>query len=216
MGGGSEKVRVVLMVCKICDDGELKATVLNGLTEGLSFADLSKGTGIAINTLRKHAQQCIPRQLAKAQSARDLKEGDNLIKRMDYLWDKAVAQIEGAERDTKMDRAAVRKQLEKLPKDQQDMIMGLANTIAADRRDVLAGVNSARQVVELIGKLRGDIKQDQITYVYASPSFQSMLQAILGALQHHREVHDLVKDALAEWSDAQTIEHDPNGQIHLG
>lgn len=93
--------------------------------------------------------------------------------------------------------------------------MSLASNIVANRRDVLAGVNAARQLIELLGKLRGDIKQDQVTFLFASPSFQSLIEVIIGAVEHDLPTQLRLKDAIAEWTDAQAIKHDPNGMLTI-
>lgn len=199
----------------VCNNDKMREGVLNALLDDQPQNRICKTHNIDAKTLRKHIQQCIPRQLAKSQSAKDLQEGDDLTNKIDYLWNKATAQIEEAERDKELDRHQIKARLKSLPQDQQDMIIDLANNIAANRRDVIAGINAARQLVELLGKLRGDIKHDQINFIFGSPALQSLIETIVGALEHDLPAQLRVKDGIAEWRDAQAIEHDPNGMLTI-
>ena len=168
-------------------------------------ADVKTGKtfGASVDALRNHRQRCIPIILKRARLADDIKRAEWIYRETERLYRAAVEVIETAENSRDVDLAVL---MADMTPDHRQKVTEAASIISATRSDVLKAVSTARPVIEMVGKLQGQMTETVTINLHQSPDFVELRNCILEALEPYHEARLAVGEAMLKYVEARDLD----------
>ena len=167
--------------CRCCAHAD-RAKIERAILEGVSNRTVAERFGISHQSVWRHKRNCIPTPVQFAAiEAREAEQGGHAL---DLLESADGLRVEA--------------------------LRVLREAQAAGERDTeLRAIREAARLLDLMGKLRGEISNDTTVNVLVAPAMQAVQSVILNALAPYGEARRAVAIALANMGEPLAIEHEP-------
>ena len=150
--------------CKVCSHPARKV-IDAALVEGRSVRELESIHNVSAGSLRRHAENHLPRAMVKAQAAADVVAGETLL-----------AKVAGLE----VEAHRLKDQAEE----------------GGDIRTALVAVRELCRIVELQGRLLGELREQQVVNVLINPEWIAIRAELVAALAPYPAAQQAVSSAL--------------------
>ena len=194
--------------CSICTHPH-RDQIETAMIERRADVKTGKQFGASVDALRNHRQRCIPIILKRARLADDIRRAEWIYRETERLYRAAVEVIETAENSRDVDLAAL---MADITPDQRQKVTEAASIISATRSDVLKAVRTARPVIEMVGRLQGQIADTLTINIHQSPDFVELRNCILDALEPYHEARLAVGEAMLKFVEARDLEPAENAR----
>ncbi len=155
-------------VCTVCAHPQ-RQEIDECLVSGQSNRGIARQFGVDDMAVSRHRNAHLPAQVAQAHKAREIARADTLLGRIETLYRKAVRILERGETEG-----------------------GHRGQMRA-----LAAIREARETVELLAKMAGELTGDGMTVnILVNPQWVTLQTAILNALEPYPQAKDAVSRAL--------------------
>jgi len=147
--------------CLVCQH-ELKEGIDRDLAANTAIPALAAKYRVSGDSLLRHKQNHLPKAVARAEAAKDVARGDDLLDQVHRLKSKAISLLLKAE-------------------------------AAGDFRTALAGIREARNCLELLLEVEGDLNRaTNINVLIASPEWLGTRSALIASLKPYPEARAAV------------------------
>ncbi len=157
--------------CKTCQHPEINK-INEQLISGVPVREVAKQHGLNHMSVNRHRENHLPKTLVKAQALQEQSAADELLERVESIYDEAWKLVKKAESDGKYQPA-------------------------------VGALKEARNSLELIGKLIGQLKTGTEINITYNTEFIAVRGAIYNALLPYPEARKAVVEALN-----QELDHD--------
>lgn len=150
--------------CTICSHPEVDK-INEALVRGDGYRTISRTFSVSEHALKRHAKNHLPKTLAKAKSAKEIANADNLLEKIKNLQEKTLNILRKAEEK-------------------------------GDLKVCLNAIREARENIELLAKLQGELQEGTIINIWENPEWQNVLCIILEELEGYPEIKLRIKERL--------------------
>lgn len=156
--------------CRVCRHPNRKA-IDAALVEGRSVRELESIHHVSAGSLRRHAENHLPRAMVKAQAVAEVVAGETLL-----------AKVAGLE----VEAHRLKDQAEE----------------GGDIRTALVAVRELCRIVELQGRLLGELREQQVVNVLVNPEWIAIRAELVAALAPYPAAQQAVSSALLRFENA--------------